>query len=620
MSTMRCILPVVALLCACPTTTTSTPQEAPRGDGFSSVYTLDERTVLLSFTRKVDGASVQAGAFEIADRTVVPFVNLPVESASASGPAEITLTTGPQEPGRTYTLKINGLKDEGGYPLDGTLNFTGGGAVRKSQVTITLGDAERALAWGPMRLEISANPSTGAWTESLHPLDLTVQGAVYTITLELEVNPRRTADRRDDLDPVVDRRAYAVRAVVIEGGQVASPLFPFEVTTTAATNIVLPLFEPPEPPQQPGGTFDPPEDPNPGDGLKRVRLIVDDRQSGELVNPQLKASFTAGGDFDVTFPQTLTLEQPVEARFYEVTVDVKVDPNRRIDGTDENTLPYIIYLVNNGVDVDAINVSVVAPDETPEAVVVPLGDPSMTPVTFRVDVGAAFLTADGTQRGVFDGESVWLTGEWQIAADVLGRNAGDAFTGGEQSTLEMREDSEHPGVWTKTLWLPGGRPYGWKAVRCQIAVGCGPLNQRVASSGRAFATVMKNLVTENQDAFAVPAVVVVDPHNLSAVPLSSGNADYSNASVYIGNGEGGEDNPPGMPNPSTLFKQESPDLAVVVGDEPVRTPIYVVGTWRDINLPMRPADILNSQETVNLSPYDYDEGFIGRYPPSRSEP
>lgn len=589
------------------------------GDGFASVESGDATSVRISFSRKLDKGSAGANAFSIHDRTVLPFVNVEVSSASA-GDQDVTLGTGTMEPGRTYTLAIAGLKDEGGNSLDGTLNFQAGGVASKAQVTFLVDDAARIRAWGALALDITADPSSGAFQDRVQRVVLQPMGGALAVVVELQVDARRTVDRRDDGDPVVDRRAFAVRPVTVEGGHAAGPLVAFEVASAQAQQVVVSLFDPPMVVVEPGNELTPPVDSSPGDGKKRVRLVVDDRRSRELTSPALKLFFDADGQFDLAAPRTVALEQPVEPRLYEITVDVKVDPNRTREGMDETTLPYVVVLVNAGTDVDAINTVVIAPEEAPEVVVVPLGDAARTPVTFQVDTAKAYLTMDGAQRGVFPGEAVFITGEWQSAADALGRNAGDAFSGGEQTTLEMKPDPDHPGVWFKTVWLTAGRPYGWKVVRCAAGIGCGPLNRLVASSGRAFATVMKNLVTENLDAFADQDTQVVDPNLPQAVAIPGGPADYSSATLYQGNGMGGESNPPWAPRAQTLFKQEVPDLAVVVGDQPLVTPVFVVGTWRDVNSAKRPAQIVTEQSVLDITPLDYDQGFIGRYPPTRSAP
>jgi len=617
MNRLQAVSLLVILFVGCTQSTdgaSSSSGTAVRGDGYSQIVALDERSLLVTFSRTLDKGTVTKERFRIHDRTVVPFVTVSVDGAQA-GDADVTLTTTPMEAGRTYTLSMEGLKDAQGNALDGTLNFTGGGAQGRATVTFTVDDPQRATAWGALALDVTADPDSGLFTERVRRVPLQSMGSAFTASVAVVVDTRRTLDRRDDSDPAVDRRAYAVRVVTSEGGLAASPLIPFEVTSAQAVSLALTLLDPPTIPVGPNQDFDPPEDTNPADGTKRIRIIVDDRLPRELAAPAVKLFFDADGNFDLINARTVPLEQPVEPRLYELTVNVKVDPARTLEGMDEATLPYIAFLVNDGQEIDAINVSMLAQDETPQAVIIPLGDATRTPVTFRIDTSRTYLTPDGAMRGVFAGESVFLTGEWQAAADALGRNAGDAFSGGEQRTLEMKPDPDHAGHWFKTIWLTAGRPYGWKVVRCQSGIGCGPLNQLVASSGRAFPTVMKNLATENRDAFEHPEVLIVDPANPSA-----GALDYTNASIHVGDGMGGVENPPWAPRADTLFKQEVPDLAVVVGNDPIVTPIFTVGTWRDVNTPIRPQQILQDMSPLNITPYDYDQGFIGRYPPSRSAP
>jgi hypothetical protein len=55
---------------------------------------------------------------------------------------------------------------------------------------------------------------------------------------------------------------------------------------------------------------------------------------------------------------------------------------------------------------------------------------------------------------------------------------------------------------------------------------------------------------------------------------------------------------------------------ITVGTDPIATPVYVVGTWRDINLPQRPADILSTGGVFDLGTWDYDSGFVGKPPPT----
>jgi predicted pyridoxine 5'-phosphate oxidase superfamily flavin-nucleotide-binding protein len=130
----------------------------------------------------------------------------------------------------------------------------------------------------------------------------------------------------------------------------------------------------------------------------------------------------------------------------------------------------------------------------------------------------------------------------------------------------------------------------------------------------------RNLVRDA--GFNAPSGSETDGYSRDITFLAGINTEdgRGNATVYIGNGMGGESNPSWAPRADTLFKQEVPDLAIVVGTEPLVTPIYTVGTWRDVNSPKRPAQILMEMSALNITPYDYDQGFIGRYPPTRSEP
>ena len=55
-------------------------------------------------------------------------------------------------------------------------------------------------------------------------------------------------------------------------------------------------------------------------------------------------------------------------------------------------------------------------------------------------------------------------------------------------------------------------------------------------------------------------------------------------------------------------------------DTPVVTRVIHVGTWRDVNLEFTPQEIIDGELSVDLGPADYDDGFIGRFPPSRENP
>jgi hypothetical protein len=592
------------------------------GDGFLSVRATSTTTVEVTFSRNIDRGSAVAAVFKIDDFTVVPPASVPVRGV-ASADASVILETGALVPGTRYTLTVKGLKDAAGRTLDGTLNFIATGAGSVVTVEIEIADVETARLHGALTALATVNDD-GSFSEQLQAYPVVDEGARFVARLDVLADAARTLDPGDDADPAVDRRPYAV-LLTDEAGRMASALELFVVPLGGPPPPVrvrvLPPIEIVDPPDT-DVLPDPPEDPAPGDGVRQVRVVVDDRASRELVSPQLRVAFGADGGFDASFPRTLPLTPMSgdDEGYWEVVVGVKVDPNRTANGTTNETFPYFGFLVEEGRPYEALDVAIVAPDETPITVRLSLGNPAWVPVTFRVDVSRAYLNASGSARGHHPDEGIFLTGEWQQAADALGNNCGDAFTGGENSCLEMRELPGRAGVWQRTLWLPGGRPYGWKVVRCTAGYGCGDLNALVASSGRAFATVMKNLATDNVDAFADPGVGIVDPLSPSTTQAGGQTRDYTSATVYQGQGIGSEPDPAGTPDGARMFKQEVPDLVVVVGTQSLKTRVIHVGTWRDVNLPVTPQQIVQQQLSVQLTPADYDDGFIGRFPPSRAEP
>jgi hypothetical protein len=131
---------------------------------------------------------------------------------------------------------------------------------------------------------------------------------------------------------------------------------------------------------------------------------------------------------------------------------------------------------------------------------------------------------------------------------------------------------------------------------------------------------MKNLATDNVDAFADANVGIVDVIAPQATQAAGRTVDYSAATVFQGGGAGSEPDPAGTPDGARMFKQEVPDLVVIVAQQPIITRVVHVGTWRDVNLGTTPQQIVAGSLSVDLSPSDYDDGFIGRFPPSREEP
>ncbi len=620
----RCWLACAALLVgSCQCGPSADAAGAALGDGFANVVVVDERTVRLGFLDPIDDGSV-VGAFAIADFTIVPPASLSI-GARRTAEREVTLTSErPFTVGTRYTISVDGLRTTAGRSLSGTVNFTAssGDAGALASVVVLIRDVELARRHRDLSLLVTVG-ADGRFSESLEPFPIVDEGDVFAARLDVAVDRARTLDPGDDADVVVDRRSYAL--LLVDGaGRMASGLVPFVVEDAAPIELSLEILPPLEIIDEPelDALPAPPLDEAPADGIKQVRIVVDDRAGRELVEPRLKLSFGADGTFDARFPRTVALTpmSGVDAGYWEAVVGVRVDPRRVVDGTTAETFPYFAYLVEDGVEYEALSVSVATPDEAPVTARVSLGDPTFTPVTFRVDASRAYVNPSGTQRGVRPGEAVFLTGEWQNAVDALGNNCGDAFSGGEQLCLKMRELPGRPGVWQRTIWLPPGRPYGWKVVRCDAAVGCGPLNRLVSSAGRAFATVMKNLATDNVDAFADPAVGIIDVLAPTTTTAAGRTVDYGAATVFVGAGAGSEPDPAGTPDGARMFKQEVPDLVVIVGQQPIVTRVIHVGTWRDVNLATTPQQIVAGSLSVDLSPVDYDDGFIGRLPPSREEP
>lgn len=548
---------------------------------------ISARTVVLTFTRAPDPASLSASRLRISTPFVSPEETLAVEAVEVSGEV-VTVRTAEQRGGRLYTVALPGLRflDVAEADAPTQLNFEGFGLA---SVVLSLDTRGLVVPSAPVAL-VTVDAATGAPTRDFRRLPLSEAGGVWTATVSARIGAER---------------AYAARAVLDGSGVEAAATVSFSVTSTATVRVVLPprLDREPE--------FTAPVDATPGDGKAPVRIILDDRPSRALVSPSMRLAVDAQGAFDLSLSR-VERARPVagKPRVYEVIVEVAVDAARTLDGTTPDTFPYVSFLVNDGEDVNERAASFVMPTETPQVVIVPIGNPALVPVTFRVDAGSAILEPDARARGTYAGEGVFLTGEFPNAEDGLGRLAADNFSGGERSTLEMQLRPDAPGIYEKTVFMVPGRPYGWKVVRCPTRVGCAELNRRVLSSGRAFPTVMKNLTTSAQDAGGSLAVRVVDPASLSMVRLEDGTvADYSRARVS----ETGME----PPSPAVLFKQEAPDLVVQVGTEPVITPIVVVGTWRDVNIPGTPAELLASMDVLDLGPYDYDDGLMGRASPVR---
>jgi hypothetical protein len=553
---------------------------------------IDETHVELAFRCDVD--------LSVDDLAIETFARGPdgrLAVSGVSGGRTVIVETAPQEALVAYVARVETSR------LTASANFIGVGDVPTAPVRLRLDDRydrklQRAFAL------VTFDPETGVFTHYSARIELLDPDGdqVFEADARVAVDPLRTVNKADDRLGA-ERIAYAARAVDAAGGPLSS-LVTFEVRTDAASDVEMPLLGRPRPPGP--------------EGLVTLHVKVDDRPARALGAPSLRVSAGPDGSFDAAFPTSVVLSDEDGDRIWEAEARVRIDPARKKGGTTSETYPYVLFVTDGGADHPGLSADVEATDEGEQQVAIRVGDPALVPVTFRVDVAAAYVDAAGTRRGVGPGEAVFLTGEFGVAEDAFGANASDAFSGGENVVLQMRSRDDLPGVWERTIFLPPARTYGWKVVRCPSGRGCAELNRRVTSSGRAFATVMKNLATENRDGQTAAEVRAVDPRHPTVTWPGGATIDFANAQVFRGAGMGSEPDPEGTPDAAWLFKQELPDLVVDVsaGAERVETPVFVVGTWRDVNLGKSIAEILAGTGVFDLNPSDYDAGFVGLAAPS----
>jgi hypothetical protein len=586
----------------------------PRGRPITMARALTSTTVVLTFGCRLDSDTAgEVGRYAVGDYTVTPPTSLQVSGTAVEGD-RVTLTTAKQTALRTYTLRVEGVEDDDGNSLSASVNFTGVGQSDAAMVTFQVDD-RYAAGLKQVWLLTSVDPLTGVFSHFTHRVPLADADGdhLFEAKLQVAVDPSRTATTTDDRLGA-QHMAYTARAVDAQNRPL-SALVPFEVGDGAAKTVKVPLLSVPAPP--------PPE------GLVSVTFKVDDRPARALSKPTLRGSFDANGIFDAQFPSTIALSDKDGDDVWEGTAKVRIAPKRALGGVKAETKPYSVYLVEGSSAYSGRSAEFAVPDEKPVSATILVGDSKLIPVTFRVDIASSWLDTDGANKGLYKGEAIYLTGEFGVAEDAFGQNATDSFSGGENVVLQMVERKDHPGVWERTIFLPPNRPYGWKVLRCPLDKGCTQLNKKVSSSGRAFPTVMKNLITELCDAgkkswtdTACKGPRLIDPRKLTQVVTGQGTLDYSGAKIHIGNGGGIKDqkDPAGTPSKALMFKQEVPDLVVDVKDKPLQTPVYVVGTWRDVNIPGSPADIVASGSVIELTKTDYDAGMIGLPPPSYTLP
>ena len=597
------------------------PNSCPRGKPVSSVKALSSTEVEVTFACQLGAGASDPDNYRIVDYTTLegkPAANPTVAVRDAEeADGTVTLTTGEQTALTNYTLTISDVRDAAGNEHSASANFSGLGKTNSAVVTLTVDDRYNTNlkeVW----LLASIDPVTGRFTHKTHRIALTDPDKDHVFTAKLNVarDLARTKDTKDDRYGT-QFMAYSVRAVDAQNRSL-SKLVLFEVKDTKAKTVTVPLLTVPDKP--------------PVEGRVTVTFKVDDRQARALNKPSLKGSFDKDGKFDATFPTVLSLSDKDGDNVWEATVDVWINPNRTLKGATADTKPYSVYLVESGNSYTNRSADFVVPEEKAKSVSILVGSTEKVPVIFRVDVSRAWLDVDGINKGVWPGEAVFLTGEFGGAEDAFGQNATDAFSGGENVVLQMVERQDRKGVWERTIFLPKTtteRPYGWKVVRCPKDKGCTQLNKMVSSSGKAFPTVMKNLTTEMCDAGRktwtdknCKSPKIIDPRNLTKVVTGAGTLNYSSAKVWAGTGAGLKDqkDPAGTPRATLMFKQEIPDLVVNVKDKAVESPVYVIGSWRDVNITGSPADIISGGTVVDLDKTDYDAGFTGGTPPSYKLP
>ncbi|MEE2902890.1 MAG: hypothetical protein VYC39_11200 [Myxococcota bacterium] len=546
---------------------------------YATARALNETTVTIKFSHTIDQDLTNLGSITVtnfSERIPQPLVLTSREISDS----EIILRTEQQEGGALYSVNVSNVSFANIEQPDGPsqVNFTGFGTT---SVFVRL-DTRGFILESELRLLTTIDAETGVFREELQTFTFeeSVIPKVYTATLTVQIDPLAQ---------------YAIRVDETSKGTPVTGLVQFTASSTNTISLDLECELPREP------EFSTPLDSLVGNQRAPVRIIVDDRFARELISPKLRLSLNDNGEFDIGSTRIVPLRRIIGyERVYEATVEVAVDSDRRLDGTTEADFPYIAFLVESGEDFPARGIQFIMDEEQPQTHIIPMANPNLVPVTFRVDAGSAWLEPDGSARGLYPGEGLFLTGEFPAAEDAFGRIAADAFTGGERVTLRMKPRSDAPSIFEKTVFMKPDRPYGWKVVRCPAEDGCAGVNRRVTSSGRAFPTVMKNLVTENIDAASNPNVLVIDPNSPQG---------FDNATVST---DGTEE-----PSNMVLFKQEIPDLVVTVERDPIITPIFVVGTWRDVNIPTKPVDLVEQGGVLDLNPFDYDAGWIGTAPLQR---
>ncbi|MFZ5786928.1 MAG: hypothetical protein ACOY3Y_10850, partial [Acidobacteriota bacterium] len=362
------------------------PSACPRGKPVREARAVDGTTVEVRFACRLDGGSASdRDHFRLGNFAVEPPATLAVLGASAESNL-VRLATEEQTALVGYTLQLSGVKDADGNELTGSANFLGAGKGGTAEVTLLVDDRYNA-SLKKVVLIVSVDPLTGLYSHLDRRIALADPDGDHRFETKLRVavDPARTVDTADDR---LGARymAYTVRAVD-EQDRPLSSLTPFEVTSEEAKTVAVPLLTVPKPP--------PPE------GLVTVTFKVDDRPARALAAPSLRASTDAEGRFDAGFPTTVALADKDGDGIWEGTAKVRIDPDRVLGGSTATTKPYSAYLVEGETPYSARSADFAVPDEKAVEVSILIGAKDKVPVTFRVDVAAAWLEPDGSQKGVY---------------------------------------------------------------------------------------------------------------------------------------------------------------------------------------------------------------------------
>ncbi|MBI5494317.1 MAG: hypothetical protein HY904_04770 [Deltaproteobacteria bacterium] len=176
--------------------------------------------------------------------------------------------------------------------------------------------------------------------------------------------------------------------------------------------------------------------------------------------------------------------------------------------------------------------------------------------------GHAWRSVDGRDRGLPEGDGLYLTGTLTLAAratdgaDIRVTGRPDVAGRAGFELLPTPEMISGKPVFRAELLLPPGT-YAYKLAHGSVADAVAP--------PATLETVTKSLCTTNN-----ATGVQVDPVTLTGTDGLS----YAGARLSLSG-----DDPPG---PGVLFKRENPDSILNVVDADVDGPVHLIGTWRDV--------------------------------------